>query len=84
MDRSALYRGILESYNTEIENEEVGNYTNFKYKLLHTDSMINLMQDIIMNDRDLDPRYWASLEQRCRKLRDKITDKLEELNRACS
>ena len=84
MDRTALYKGILESYNTEIENEEVGNYTNFKYKLLHTDSMINLMQDIIMNDRDLDSRYWASLEQKARKLRDKITDKLEQLQKMSS
>ena len=84
MDRTGLYKGILESYASEIENEEIGNYTNFKYKLLHTDSMLNLMQDIIMNDRDLDPRYWASLEQKARKLRDKITDKLEQLQKMSS
>lgn len=79
MDRTGLYKGILESYASEIENEEIGNYTNFKYKLLHTDSMLNLMQDIINSDRDLDPRYWASLGQRCRILRDKITIKLSAL-----
>lgn len=84
MDRTGLYKGILESYASEIENEEIGNYTNLRYKLLHTDSMINLMEDIINSDRDLDPRYWVSLERKARLLRKKITVKLDEIKKSCS
>lgn len=79
MDRTALYSGLLDSYKQEIDSEEVGNYTSLKYKLMHIDSMLQLVNDIIISDRDLDPRYWAGLEQRSRKLRDIITGKLEDL-----
>lgn len=79
MDRTALYNGLLDSYAQEIASDEVGNYTRIKYKLMHIDSMLQLVNDIIISDRDLDPRYWAGLEQRSRKLRDTITGRLEDL-----
>ena len=84
MDRTALYNAILGSFEMELENDEVGNYSTYRYKLMHTDSLINLMQDIVMNDRETDARYWADLEHKCRKLRDIISEKLENLDNPCS